>query len=39
MTDHNLHEISRQTDYVAYMENRRLSGWKESMEVEADVWI
>ena len=39
MTDHNLHEISRQTDYVAYMENGRLSGWKESMEVEADVWI
>lgn len=27
------------TDYVAYMENGRLSGWKESMEVEADVWI
>lgn len=39
LTDHNLHEISRQTDYVAYMEHGKLSGWKESMEVDADVWI
>ena len=39
LTDHNLHEISRQTDYMAYMEHGELSGWKESMEVDADAWI